>query len=182
VPHAGVMSVGKSTEKPSHGRQAGEPDPETLVTDQLGAGGLLENPQRSPRTAGKGANLTLERWSWTSLEQVQVIFPTESGHYQTAKRQQLGCPGPKCTSIRDLPPESSPSRVSVGASVQWMALFGVQPPVTGCGWLTQAETLADPLPCVCAVRSHSTSHLAKIPADENIRPGQQGSCQYLAEL
>jgi hypothetical protein len=53
---------------------------------------LLENPQGSPRTAEKRANLTPKRWSRTSLEQVKKIFPTESGHFLkvSAARMALG--------------------------------------------------------------------------------------------
>jgi hypothetical protein len=57
-------SVGKSTGKPSHGRKAGEPDPGTLVTDQLGAG-RMNFPTESGRhpelvvTAAKAARLLM---------------------------------------------------------------------------------------------------------------------------
>ncbi len=62
--------------------------------------------------------------------------------------------------------------MSVGAGVQWAVVLGIQLRVQCRGWLTLDESLTDSVLRACPVWSHSTSWLAKIPADENIRPGQ----------
>jgi hypothetical protein len=133
-----------------------------LVTDQLGAGRLLENPQGSPRTAGTRANLTLKRRSRIGLEQVQVICPTESGEYLKLSRTgTVGRNGytPRYWDAQSQLPKAPTARNAVSSPtlhIRW--------------WVTLDEILTDSLPRVCPVRSAYLPCLASIPSGEDIPP------------